>query len=249
MRRVPTGGARPALTPRLTDPLILAGRTAPSRVLSGPHQTNLGRRRAISDRHVAYHARRAVGGAGIVVTEMASVHAADHSYERATPSVAELLAARGCTVEVTTSAMVVGQDLGLTLDMERWQQQAAALGIRQSTDRLVRGVAAGERLIVNLVEHPTGSAEFRVVDWVVVATHPGPPTSCGASCPATDWRSTASATASPRGGRTLPPGRASRPPVGSDRVKPQRRTERAARRSTGRARTRTWRSAVGRAPR
>jgi 2,4-dienoyl-CoA reductase (NADPH2) len=92
----------------------------------------------------------------------------------AAPSVAELLAERGCVVEVTTSAMVVGQDLGLTLDMPRWQRRAAELGIRQTPDRLVRAVVEGGRLTVGLVEHPTGLEEARVVDWVVVATHAAP---------------------------------------------------------------------------
>ena len=67
----------------LTDPVDLAGRRAPSRVVFGPHETNLGRRRAISDRHVAYYAARAAGGTGIVVTETASVTADDWPYERA----------------------------------------------------------------------------------------------------------------------------------------------------------------------
>jgi 2,4-dienoyl-CoA reductase (NADPH2) len=52
-------------------------------VLFGPHETNLGRGRALSDRHVAHYARPAAGGCGIVVTETASVHASDHPYERA----------------------------------------------------------------------------------------------------------------------------------------------------------------------
>jgi mycofactocin system FadH/OYE family oxidoreductase 1 len=68
---------------RLTDPVELAGRRAPSRVVFGPHETNLGRGREISDRHVAYYRRRAAGGAGVVVTEVASVHDSDWPYERA----------------------------------------------------------------------------------------------------------------------------------------------------------------------
>lgn len=68
---------------RLTDPVTLAGRTAASRVMFGPHETNLGRRRALSPRHVAYYQRRALGGAGVIVTETASVHASDWPYERA----------------------------------------------------------------------------------------------------------------------------------------------------------------------
>jgi 2,4-dienoyl-CoA reductase (NADPH2) len=67
----------------LTDAVELAARRAPSRVLFGPHETNLGRDRAIADRHVAYYARRAAGGAGIVVTETASVTTDDWPYERA----------------------------------------------------------------------------------------------------------------------------------------------------------------------
>jgi mycofactocin system FadH/OYE family oxidoreductase 1 len=67
----------------LTDPVVLAGRRAPSRVLFGPHETNLGQGRAISERHVAYYARRSVGGAGVLVTETASVHDSDWPYERA----------------------------------------------------------------------------------------------------------------------------------------------------------------------
>jgi mycofactocin system FadH/OYE family oxidoreductase 1 len=68
---------------RLTDPVTLAGRTAASRVVFGPHETNLGRRRALSPRHVAYYQRRALGGAGVIVTETASVHPSDWPYERA----------------------------------------------------------------------------------------------------------------------------------------------------------------------
>jgi len=70
-------------SPRLTDPVRLAGRTAPSRVIFGPHETNLGRRRELTDRHAAYYRRRAAGGAGVIVVETASVTADDHPYERA----------------------------------------------------------------------------------------------------------------------------------------------------------------------
>ncbi|WP_241386388.1 mycofactocin system FadH/OYE family oxidoreductase 1 [Rhodococcus sp. CH91] len=71
------------MSPALTDPITLAGRTAPARVIFGPHVTNLGEGRAFSDGHVAYYERRARGGAGIVVTETASIHPLDHPYERA----------------------------------------------------------------------------------------------------------------------------------------------------------------------
>ncbi|MFD4180405.1 mycofactocin system FadH/OYE family oxidoreductase 1 [Rhodococcus sp. NPDC058514] len=71
------------MTARLTEPITLAGRTAPARVIFGPHETNLGVGRALSSAHVAYYGRRARGGAGVVVTEVASVHADDWPYERA----------------------------------------------------------------------------------------------------------------------------------------------------------------------
>lgn len=66
----------------LLDPIELGPRTAPNRVLFGPHETNLGRNRTISERHVAYYARRAEGGAGTIVVEEASVHPSDWPYER-----------------------------------------------------------------------------------------------------------------------------------------------------------------------
>lgn len=71
----------------LTAPVTLgrhgATRDARNRLMFGPHETNLARRREISDRHVAYYRRRAAGGAGVIVTETASVHPSDWPYERA----------------------------------------------------------------------------------------------------------------------------------------------------------------------
>jgi mycofactocin system FadH/OYE family oxidoreductase 1 len=67
----------------LLEPISLGQARAPSRVMFGPHETNLGQRRAISARHVAYYGRRAAGGCGVIVTEIASVHPSDWPYERA----------------------------------------------------------------------------------------------------------------------------------------------------------------------
>lgn len=44
---------------RLTDPVFLAGRSAPSRVVFGAHETNLGQDRALTGHHAAYYAERA----------------------------------------------------------------------------------------------------------------------------------------------------------------------------------------------
>jgi len=87
----------------------------------------------------------------------------------AATSVAELLAARGCTVEVLTAALVVGQDLGLTLDRPGWERRAAGWRIRRTTERLVTAV---DGRTVRLLHHPTGAVEGRTVDWLVVATAP-----------------------------------------------------------------------------
>lgn len=82
-------------------------------------------------------------------------------------SVAELLADRGCTVEVCTPGMVVGQDLGITLDLETWNVKAEARGIVQTTDVVPMGAAPG--VVVSLQHHPTGTDVTRTVDWVVCA--------------------------------------------------------------------------------
>ncbi|KLL11206.1 2,4-dienoyl-CoA reductase, partial [Protofrankia coriariae] len=86
-------------------------------------------------------------------------------------SVAELLADRGCQVEVVTNGMVVGQDLGVTLDLETWNVRAAARGIAQSTDLVPMGVTPGADggVLLALQHHPTGTDAQRAVDWVVCA--------------------------------------------------------------------------------
>jgi 2,4-dienoyl-CoA reductase (NADPH2) len=86
-------------------------------------------------------------------------------------STAELLADRGCAVEIMTPAMVVGQDLGITLDLEGFNMRAAAKNIAQSTDRVVMGAANGA---LQVLHHPTGAMEERSVSWVVLAL-PGEP--------------------------------------------------------------------------
>ncbi|MDS1270927.1 FAD-dependent oxidoreductase [Lipingzhangella sp. LS1_29] len=64
---------------------LACGITAPNRLLFGPHRTNLGSAegRGLSAEHVAYYHRRAAGGAGVVVTETASVHPEDWPYAQA----------------------------------------------------------------------------------------------------------------------------------------------------------------------
>ena len=69
---------------QLLTPVTFGSRTAPNRVMFGPHVTNLGADdRSIPARHVAYYERRARGGCGTIVVEGASVHGSDWPYERA----------------------------------------------------------------------------------------------------------------------------------------------------------------------
>jgi 2,4-dienoyl-CoA reductase (NADPH2) len=86
-------------------------------------------------------------------------------------SVAEVLADRGAQVEIVTNGMVVGQDLGITLDMENWWIRATAKGIVQSTDLVPMGV---EGRVLNLLHHPTGQSQTRRPDWVVLAVPAAP---------------------------------------------------------------------------
>ncbi|HWM19749.1 MAG TPA: mycofactocin system FadH/OYE family oxidoreductase 2 [Ilumatobacteraceae bacterium] len=86
-------------------------------------------------------------------------------------SVAELLADRGCAVEIVTPGMVVGQDLGVTLDMENWWIRANDKGIVQRTDLVPMGI---DGQTVTLLHHPTGEHVTSTPDWVVLAVPPHP---------------------------------------------------------------------------
>lgn len=86
-------------------------------------------------------------------------------------SVGELLADRGCTVEIITNGMVVGQDLGVTLDMENWWIRAGSKGIVQTTDLVPMGF---DGTTLDLLHHPTGTNVTRTPDWLVLAVPPNP---------------------------------------------------------------------------
>ena len=111
--------------------------------------------------------RAAPAGQVVVVDEL--------GFHQAT-SVAELLADRGCAVEIVTPGMMVGQDLGITLDLETWNVKAHERGIRQTTDVVPMGAAATDdgRVTLTLQHHPTGGELARTVDWVVCAVHQRP---------------------------------------------------------------------------
>ena len=101
-------------------------------------------------------------GSVVVIDEIGFHHAT---------SVGELLADRGCNVEIVTNGMVVGQDLGITLDMENWWVRASAKGIVQTTDLVPMGIEGG---VLNLLHHPTATFVSRTPDWVVLAVPQNP---------------------------------------------------------------------------
>ena len=101
-------------------------------------------------------------GTVVVIDEIGFHHAT---------SVGELLADRGCEVEIITNGMVVGQDLGITLDMENWWMRASSKGIVQTTDLVPMGM---DGTTLNLLHHPTGANVTRSPDWVVLAVPPNP---------------------------------------------------------------------------
>ena len=88
-------------------------------------------------------------------------------------SVAELLADRGCAVEVVTPGMVVGQDLGITLDMESWWMRADGQGHRADRPTSCRWASTGTTL------HAAAPPDRRRCqtarpDWVVLAVPASP---------------------------------------------------------------------------
>ena len=101
-------------------------------------------------------------GSVVVIDEIGFHHAT---------SVAELLADRGCEVEVITPGMVVGQDLGITLDMENWWIRAESKGIVQTTDCVPMAVD-GHTVVFQ--HHPTGTDRVRTPDWCVLAVPSDP---------------------------------------------------------------------------
>ena len=108
--------------------------------------------------------------------------------------------------------MVVGQDLGITLDMEQWWMRATAKGIVQSTDLVPMGF---DGTTLTLLHHPTGRDQPRTPDWVVLAVPAAPADALyhGLRAPPDSGRSpsSASVTASRPGGPTPPSSRASVP--------------------------------------
>ena len=84
-------------------------------------------------------------------------------------STAEYLAEQGCEVEVVTPTLYVGQDLGVTLDLENWYRQARRLGIACTPNHSVLSIQDG---VVTALHNYSGQlVTFPKVDTVVLAIH------------------------------------------------------------------------------
>lgn len=64
------------LFPRLFSPVQLGARTLRNRIVFGAHTANMAENGLPTERHVAYYAERAIGGAGMIVVEPMPVHPA-----------------------------------------------------------------------------------------------------------------------------------------------------------------------------
>jgi 2,4-dienoyl-CoA reductase (NADPH2) len=84
-------------------------------------------------------------------------------------STAEYMAEQGCEVEVVTPTLYVGQDLGITLDLENWYRQARRLGITCTPNYSVLSIEDG---VVSALHNYTGQMfTFPKVDTIVLAIH------------------------------------------------------------------------------
>jgi len=150
------GSAGPGRPGRSVRVIVATGAVAERPWWAAPDATN------VADVREVLAGAAAPTGTVVVIDELGFHHAT---------SVAELLADRGATVEVVTNGMVVGQDLGVTLDMEGWWMRANAKGIVQSTDLVPMGF---DGTALTLLHHPTGVNHTRTPDWVVLAIPAAP---------------------------------------------------------------------------
>ncbi len=86
-------------------------------------------------------------------------------------SVAELLAERGCVVEIVTGQFYVGGDLGITLDLELWYRRALAKGIKMTANHFLASLGPNSATIIN-----NYTAQPRQIEQVALAVMATPQT-------------------------------------------------------------------------
>lgn len=107
---------------------------------------------------------RVIPGKRVMVIDRLGFHEAT--------STAEFLAEQGCEVEVVTQTLYVGQDLGVTLDLENWYRQARRLGIRCTPNHSVLSIE--DRVVTALHNYSGQIIQFPQVDTIVLAVHRRP---------------------------------------------------------------------------
>ncbi len=111
---------------------------------------------------IAGHTRITPGSNVVVVDEL--------GFHQAT-SAAEVAANNGAHVTILTPGMVVGQDLGITLDMENFCMRAAQKGINLTPDSVVMGWNGS---VLSVLHHVSGRMVEVPADLVVLAVPPTP---------------------------------------------------------------------------
>jgi 2,4-dienoyl-CoA reductase (NADPH2) len=99
-------------------------------------------------------------GSRVLVIDLVGSHQAT--------TAAEWLAARGHRVQLVSPTLVVGQELGLTLDLEVWRRRAASLGVRCTPD--VSVLAIDGRTVRAVHNYSGQEILYEDVDSVVFAT-------------------------------------------------------------------------------
>ncbi len=87
-------------------------------------------------------------------------------------STAEFMAEQGCKVEVVTQTLYVGQDLGVTLDLENWYRQARRLGITCTPNHSVLSIE--NKVVTALHNYTSQIVQFPAVDTIVLSVHRRP---------------------------------------------------------------------------
>ncbi|MFC8069581.1 mycofactocin system FadH/OYE family oxidoreductase 2 [Streptomyces sp. NPDC057293] len=152
----------PSLLAEAPDAVVLATGARPR----APYWAG-GLRRVVDVRDVLEGRAAPAAGERVLVADELGFHQAT--------SVAELLADRGCRVRISTPGMVVGQDLGITLDQETYEVRAHAKGIEHATDQVVTAAAETDgELELQILTHTTGETAAERYDWVVCAVHQDP---------------------------------------------------------------------------
>jgi 2,4-dienoyl-CoA reductase (NADPH2) len=136
------------------DAVVVATGSVPQR----PYWDAEGDPRIVDQLDVLTGAAETPSGIRVVIVDELGFHQAT--------SVAEVLADRGCRVEILTPGLVVAQDLGITLDQEHFRMRAAAKGIVLTPESVVMG---WDGRALNVLRHTSGAMREVEADLVVLA--------------------------------------------------------------------------------